>query len=680
MQFFFIYLQKKYFMQNSSVKEQIENLRNFLNQANYDYYVLSSPKVSDFEFDTKMKELQKLENEYPEFWDENSPSQRVGSDLENDFVQVLHKYPMLSLGNTYNEGELREFDQRIKRLYQGDYVYDCELKFDGTSISLTYIDGKLQRAVTRGDGKKGDDVTANVRTIKTIPLVLKEGDFPKDFEIRGEIIMPKKSFEKLNQERLENGEMLLANPRNAASGTLKTRSSKIVSQRGLDCYLYYFLCEKFPSDSHYQNMQKVKDWGFKTSEHVKIAKNIDQVIDFINYWDKERANLPYDIDGIVIKIDSMSLREDLGYTAKTPRWAISYKFKAEEAASKLLKIDYQVGRTGIVTPVANLEPVHLAGTIVKRATLHNAEIIDALDLHEGDTVFLEKGGEIIPKITRVDLSKRIPGAKKIQYINNCPVCGAALVKNDNEVGLYCPDYKNCEMQVKGKISHFISRKAMNINCGDATIDVLFEKNLVKNVADLYSLKVEDLQNIERFGQKSAQNLISSIQESKNQPFNKVLYALGIRHTGEIASNILASHFVSLQKLQDASKDEIAKVDEIGMTIANSIFAYLHDEQNLQMIERLKNYGLNFELKEQNSQTKSEKLNGLNIIVTGSFASSSRRSELEEMVKQNGGKLQSGVNAKTSFIVCGENPGPSKIEKAQKLNIKIISESEFLSLI
>ncbi len=667
-------------MQNSNVKEQIENLRNFLNQANYDYYVLSSPKVSDFEFDSKMKELQKLETDYPEFWDENSPSQRVGSDLEKDFVQVLHKYPMLSLGNTYNEGELREFDQRIKRLYQGDYVYDCELKFDGTSISLTYVDGKLQRAVTRGDGKKGDDVTANVRTIKTIPLVLKEGDFPKDFEIRGEIIMPKKSFEKLNQERLENGEMLLANPRNAASGTLKTRSSKIVSQRGLDCYLYYFLCEKFPSDSHFQNMQKVKEWGFKTSEHVKIAKNIDQVIDFINYWDKERANLPYDIDGIVIKIDSMSLREDLGYTAKTPRWAISYKFKAEEAASKLLKIDYQVGRTGIVTPVANLEPVHLAGTIVKRATLHNAEIIDALDLHEGDTVFLEKGGEIIPKITRVDISKRIPGAKKIQYISNCPVCGAALVKNDNEVGLYCPDYKNCEMQVKGKISHFVSRKAMNINCGDATIDVLFEKNLVKNVADLYSLKVEDVQNIERFGQKSAQNLISSIGESKNQPFNKVLYSLGIRHTGEIASNILASHFVSLDNLQKASMEEIANVDEIGMTIANSVFNYLHDEKNLQMILRLKNYGLNFELKEENLDSKSDKLAGLNIIVTGSFASPSRRSELENLVKQNGGKLQSGVNAKTSFMVCGDNPGPSKIEKAQKLNIKIISESEFLSLL
>lgn len=671
-------------MDKKTIEKKISDLRDFLNRCNYEYYVLNSPKISDYEYDMKLKELEKLEAENPEFFDSASPTQRVGSDENQEFKQVKHKYSMLSLANTYNEGEIRDFDARIRKLLPSDeeFEYVCELKFDGTSISLTYENGRLVRALTRGDGQKGDDVTSNVKTIKSVPLKLYSEGYPKEFEIRGEILMPHSSFEKLNQERTEIGEPLLANCRNAAAGALKTQNSSIAAKRGLDCYLYYLLMDNLPSDSHFENMKIARSWGFKVSENTVKAKNIEEIISFINYWDKERYNLPYDIDGIVIKVDKISLREKLGFTAKTPRWAIAYKFKAEEAAVKLLSIDYQVGRTGIITPVANLEPAHLAGTIVKRATLHNEDIIRSLDLHENDTVYIEKGGEIIPKITRVDLTKRVEGSKPIEYITKCPVCGTLLVRNPGEAGHYCPNYMGCRPQITGKIIHFVTRKAMNINCGEATIEMLFNVGLIKNYADIYELKVSDLESLERFGRKSAENFVKSVNDSKSVPFERVLYALGIRYVGEGAAKTLAKTFKNINNLINASKEELSMAQDIGEIIAESVFSWFRNDDNILILNRLRFVGLQFEIAESEAenQIKSDKLSGKSLIVTGSFSSPKRREELEEMVTLNGGKLQSSVNAKTDFVVAGEKPGASKIKKAEQLGTKIISEEEFLEML
>lgn len=667
----------------TQIEHQIRQLRDFLDDCNYKYYVLAQPDVSDYEYDMKMRELQDLEAQYPDFDDPDSPTHRVGSDVNVEFQQVEHKYPMLSLANTYSEGELRDFDARIRKLLpEGEeFQYSCELKFDGTSISLTYHDGRLVRALTRGDGQKGDDVTNNVRTIKSIPLKLSGGGYPEDFEIRGEILMPHESFQRLNAERLEIGEQPLANCRNAAAGALKTQNSAAVAKRGLDCYLYYLLMDTLPTDSHTENLAMAKSWGFKVSDNTKLAKNIDEVWDFINYWDKEREHLPYDIDGIVLKVDSMTQRERLGFTAKTPRWAIAYKFKAEEAAAKLLSIDYQVGRTGIVTPVANLTPVHLAGTVVKRATLNNADFIQNLGLHEGDTVYIEKGGEIIPKITRVDETLREPDATPIKYIENCPVCGAALVRNDGEAGYYCPNYANCPPQIMGKVIHFVTRKAMDINCGEATIEQLYNAHLVNDIADLYSLKVSDIEGLERQGRKSAENLIASLEKSKQVTFDRVLYALGIRYVGEGSARILARKFKDIDTLQAATLEQLAEVKDVGIGIATSVFDWLHNDNNIRLLQRLKEAGLQMALDlADDDAPKSDKLAGKNIIVTGSFATPQRRSELEKMVDDHGGKLQSGVNAKTSFIVAGAKPGASKVQKAEKLGIKIISEEDFLAML
>lgn len=667
----------------TQIEHQMRQLREFLNDCNYKYYVLAQPDISDYEYDVKMRELQDMEAQYPEFDDPDSPSHRVGDDRNQEFQQVEHRYPMLSLANTYSESELRDFDARIRRLLpEGEkYTYSCELKFDGTSISLTYRAGRLVRALTRGDGTKGDDVTNNVRTIKSVPLTLSGGGYPDDFEIRGEILMPHDSFRRLNAERLEIGEPPLANCRNAAAGALKTQNSAAVAKRGLDCYLYYLLMDTLPTDSHTENMEMAKAWGFKVSSNTKLAKNIDEVWDFINYWDKERENLPYDIDGIVLKIDSIEQRERLGYTAKTPRWAIAYKFKAEEAAAKLISIDYQVGRTGIVTPVANLTPVHLAGTVVKRATLNNADFIRNLGLHEGDTVYIEKGGEIIPKITRVDEKMRASDATPIKYIENCPVCGAKLVRNEGEAGYYCPNYANCQPQITGKIIHFVTRKAMDINCGEATIEQLYNAKKISDIADLYSLHTADIEPLERQGKKSAENLVQSIQKSRQVPFDRVLYALGIRLVGEGSARILARKFRDIDTLQAATLEQLAEANDIGMGIAASVFDWLHNEANIRLIQRLKEAGLQMALEPSDGGAPAgDRLVGQNIIVTGSFATPQRRTELEKMVEDNGGKLQSGVNAKTNFVVAGEKPGASKVQKAEKLGIKIITEADFLAML
>lgn len=667
-------------MTKQEIQNKISSLREFINRCNYNYYVLSASDVSDYEFDQKLRELQDLETANPEFDDPDSPTHRVGSDQNQEFQQVAHKYPMLSLANTYSEGELRDFDARIRKLIPGvSFKYSCELKFDGTSISLTYRHGRLVQALTRGDGKKGDDVTNNVRTIKSVPLKLSGSDFPDEFEIRGEILMPHNSFNRLNAERLEIGEPPLANCRNAASGTLKTQNSATVAKRGLDCYLYYLLMDQLPTNSHITNMNIARGWGFKVSENMAEASSIDEVWKFIEYWDKERGKLPYDIDGIVIKVDSMDLRDQLGFTAKTPRWAIAYKFKAEEAAAEILSIDYQVGRTGVITPVANLSPVHLAGTTVKRATLNNADFIMNLGLHEGDTVFIEKGGEIIPKITRVDQKSRKPGAAPIKYITHCPVCGARLVRNPGEAGHYCPNYTACPPQITGKIIHFTTRKAMDINCGEATIEQLYNAGLVSNIADLYSLSIAQVEKLDRFARKSAENFIASLQKSKQVPFDRVLYALGIRYVGEGAARILARKFGNIDAIMQASIEEISSADEIGEVIARSVHDFVRKDSNIQIIERLRAAGLCFALaaNEHNSPV-SAKLEGMSIIVTGSFATPKRREELEKMVEQNGGKLQSSVNNKTTFVVAGEKPGASKVQKAEKLGIPIISEADFLA--
>lgn len=663
-----------------NIKERIEELRAELHRHNYNYYVLNAPEISDKQFDDMMRELQDLEKEHPEYQDENSPTMRVGSDINKNFTQVAHKYPMLSLGNTYSESEVAEFYERVKKALNEDFEICCELKYDGTSISLTYEDGKLIRAVTRGDGEKGDDVTDNVKTIRCIPLVL-HGNYPPSFEIRGEILMPWVVFEELNREKEAREEPLFANPRNAASGTLKLQNSAIVASRKLDSYLYYLLGENLPCDGHYENLQTAAQWGFKISEHMKKAHTLQEVMDYINYWDTERKNLPVATDGIVLKVNSLRQQKNLGYTAKSPRWAIAYKFQAERALTRLNKVTYQVGRTGAITPVANLDPVQLSGTIVKRASLHNADIIEGLDLHIGDMVYVEKGGEIIPKITGVDKEARtMLIGEKVKFITRCPECGSQLIRYEGEAAHYCPNETACPPQIKGKIEHFISRRAMNIDgLGPETVDMFYRKGLIANAADLYTLTADDIKDLERMGEKSADNIIKGIASSKEVPFERVLFALGIRFVGETVAKKIAKSFANIEELEQADMATLTNIDEIGEKIAQSIVSYFANASNRQLVERLKDAGLQFSRSEEDLSGYTDKLSGQSIVISGIFQHHSR-DEYKALIEKNGGKNSGSISSKTSFILAGDNMGPAKLEKAQKLGIKIMNEDEFLELI
>ena len=662
------------------IKEKIEELRAELHRHNYNYYVLNTPEISDKEFDDKMRELQDLELAHPEYKDENSPTMRVGSDINKNFTQVAHKYPMLSLANTYSESEVTDFYERVRKALNEDFEICCELKYDGTSISLTYEDGKLVRAVTRGDGEKGDDVTDNVKTIRTIPLVL-HGNYPKSFEIRGEILMPWVVFEELNREKEAREEPLFANPRNAASGTLKLQNSAIVASRKLDAYLYYLLGEELPCDGHYENLQAAASWGFKTSEHTRKAHSLEEVFEYINYWDTERKNLPVATDGIVLKVNSLRQQKNLGFTAKSPRWAIAYKFQAERALTRLNRVTYQVGRTGAVTPVANLDPVQLSGTIVKRASLHNADIIEGLDLHIGDMVYVEKGGEIIPKITGVDKDARsMLIGEKVKFITHCPECGSKLIRFEGEAAHYCPNETACPPQIKGKIEHFISRKAMNIDgLGPETVDMFYRLGLIKDTADLYQLKTDDIKNLERMGEKSAENIVNGIAASKEVPFERVLFALGIRFVGETVAKKIAKSFTDIEELENADLEKLKNIDEIGEKIAQSIITYFSNPANRELVERLKSNGLQLHRTEEDLSGYTDKLAGQSIVISGVFTHHSR-DEYKEMIEKNGGKNVGSISSKTSFILAGENMGPAKLEKAQKLGVKIMSEDEFLALL
>ena len=660
--------------------ERIYQLREELHAHNYNYYVLNAPVISDIEFDRMMRELQDLETKHPETYDENSPTMRVGSDINKDFVQVEHKYPMLSLGNTYSEEEVTDFYERVRKSLNEDFEICCEMKFDGTSISLTYENGKLVRAVTRGDGVKGDDVTNNVKTIRTIPLILKGDNYPKEFEIRGEILMPWEVFEKLNKEREAREEPLFANPRNAASGTLKQQNSSVVASRKLDAYLYYLLGDNLPCDGHYENLQEARKWGFKISDTMRKVKTLQEVFDFINYWDTERNNLPVATDGIVLKVNSIRQQKNLGYTAKSPRWAIAYKFQAERALTKLQKVTYQVGRTGAITPVANLEPVQLSGTIVKRASLHNADIIESLDLHEGDMVYVEKGGEIIPKITGVDIASRTPGSEPVRFITHCPECGEPLTRFDDEAAHYCTNEDSCPPQIKGKIEHFISRKAMNIEgLGPETVDLFYQEGMIGNAADLYNLREQDIARLERFGEKSAQNIMAGLEASRQVGFERILFALGIRFVGETVAKKLARSIKNIDALMTATKEELMAIDEIGEKIAESIMHFFSSGKNRELVARLKAAGLKMEMDAQETAVLSNILEGQSIVISGVFAVHSR-DEYKDIIEKHGGKNVGSISKKTSFILAGENMGPSKLEKAQKLGIKIMNENEFLSLI
>lgn len=663
-----------------TVKEKIDQLRADLHRHNYNYYVLNAPEISDKEFDNRMRELQELEKEHPEYQDDNSPTMRVGSDLNKNFTQVAHKYPMLSLGNTYSESEVTDFYDRVKKALNEDFEICCELKYDGTSISLTYENGKLVRAVTRGDGEKGDDVTDNVKTIRTIPLVL-HGSYPESFEIRGEILMPWEVFEELNREKEAREEPLFANPRNAASGTLKLQNSAIVASRKLDAYLYYLLGEELSCDGHYENLQAAAGWGFKTSEHMKKAHSLEEVFEYIRYWDTERKNLPVATDGIVLKVNSMRQQKNLGFTAKSPRWAIAYKFQAERALTRLNKVTYQVGRTGAVTPVANLDPVQLSGTIVKRASLHNADIIEGLDLYIGDMVYVEKGGEIIPKITGVDKDARsMLIGEKVKFITHCPECGSKLIRYEGEAAHYCPNETSCPPQIKGKIEHFIGRKAMNIDgLGPETVDMFYRLGLIKNTADLYQLTADDIKNLDRMGEKSAENIIKGIEASKEVPFERVLFALGIRFVGETVAKKIAKSFNDIDELENANLEKLINIDEIGEKIAQSILTYFANPLNRELIERLKSTGLQLYRREEDLSGYTDKLAGQSIVISGVFTHHSR-DEYKELIEKNGGKNVGSISAKTSFILAGENMGPAKLEKAHKLGIKLMSEDEFLTLI
>lgn len=661
-------------------KERILELRKELHEHNHRYYVLNSPVISDFEFDALLRELQELEAANPDMFDPSSPTMRVGSDITKEFKQVAHKYPMLSLGNTYSKSEVSDFYDRVKRSLNEEFEICCELKFDGTSISLTYVDGKLIRAVTRGDGEKGDDVTANVKTIRSVPLVLSADDYPAEFEIRGEVLMPWGVFERLNEERAACGEQLLANPRNAASGTLKLQDSSVVAKRGLDAFLYFMLGEQLPTDGHYENLQRAAEWGFKISSYTRKCRTLDEVYDFIDTMDVERKNLPFATDGVVLKVNSLRQQKNLGYTAKSPRWAIAYKFQAERALTRLNEVSYQVGRTGVVTPVANLDPVQLSGTVVKRASLHNADIIDKFDLHIGDMVYVEKGGEIIPKITGVDTDARFMLGEKVNFIAKCPECGTLLVRNEGEAAHYCPNETACPPQIKGKIEHFVTRDAMNIDSiGPETIEMLYNYGMVKNVADLYALYPEDLMFLPRMGMKSAENIVAGIRSSLQVPFERVLFALGIRFVGATVAKRLARAFKNIDNLMNASFEELIAVDEIGERIATAVISFFANENNRTLVGCLKEYGLCFEVSEEESQLHSDILQGQSIVISGVFAHHSR-DEYKNIIEKNGGKNVGSISKSTSFILAGENMGPSKLEKAQKLGIRIMNEDDFLSML
>ncbi|UKI46909.1 MAG: NAD-dependent DNA ligase LigA [Phocaeicola vulgatus] len=663
-----------------AIKEEIEALRAELNQHNYNYYVLSAPTISDREFDEKMKHLQDLEMAYPQYADPDSPTQRVGSDLSKEFQQVVHKYPMLSLGNTYSESDVRDFYERVARSLNEPFEIVAELKFDGTSISVTYEHGRLARAVTRGDGTKGDDVTANVKTIRSVPLRLLGDNYPDELEVRGEILLPWAEFDRLNAEREEQEEPLFANPRNAASGTIKQQNPAVVAARKLDAYFYYVLGENLPSDTHWGNLEQARRWGFKISKAMKLCHSMDEIIDFINYWDTERKNLPVATDGIVLKVNSLTQQRNLGFTAKNPRWAIAYKFQAEQAETRLNSVSFQVGRTGAITPVANLEPVLLAGTVVKRASLHNADIIKGLDLHIGDQVYVEKGGEIIPKIVGVNKEARsFMIGDEVRFVNRCPVCGTLLVRIEGEAAYYCPNDMGCPPQIKGRIEHFVTRRAMNINMGPETVEDLYEAGLVTNVADLYELKMADLMHLERWAEKSARNLMESLRNSKNVSFERVLYALGIRYVGETVARRLAKAFRSMERLEKATAEELLAVDDIGERIAESVIDYFSNERNREVVDRLKSHGLQMELPEEDTNGGNDKLKGLTIVISGTFAKHSR-DEYKVMIERNGGKNSGSVSGKTDFILAGDNMGPAKLEKAAKLGVKIINEEEFLKMI
>lgn len=660
--------------------KRIEQLRRELHEHNHRYYVENQPTISDMEFDALMHELQRLETAHPEMADPNSPTQRVGSDLGGEFRQVAHRYPMLSLSNTYNKQEVAEWYDSVKRGLGGeDFEVSCEMKYDGLSISLTYENGQLVRAVTRGDGVRGDDVTANVRTIRSIPLVLTGDEYPSEFEIRGEILMPWKVFERLNAEREKAEEPLFANPRNAASGTLKSQNSALVASRQLDAYLYYLLGEQLPSDGHYENLQKARKWGFKVSEGMRKVKSLEEIYNFIDYWDIERKNLPVATDGIVLKVNSQHQQRNLGFTAKSPRWAIAYKFKAERERTRLLEVSFQVGRTGAVTPVANMEPVQLAGTVVKRATLNNEDFIRSFDLHLGDYVFVEKGGEIIPKIVGVDTDNRDPDAIPVTFAENCPECGTPLVRYEGEAIHYCPNDTGCPPQIRGRIEHFISRKAMNIeSLGPETIDDYYRHGLVKNVADLYDIDVQQI-NGDGSREKSARKIVDGIEASKQVPFERVVFALGIRLVGETTAKLLARHFQNIDKLMAATLDELTHIDGIGEVVAKSVITYFHTQNNVEIVERLRKYGLQMSLSQEQLDSHTELLKGMTIVISGVFQKHSR-DEYKAMIEQNGGKNTGSISAKTSFILAGENMGPSKLKKAEKLGVNIINEDQFLEMI
>jgi DNA ligase (NAD+) len=665
-------------MKLEQARKRIDELRNLLHQHNYNYYVKSEPSISDFEYDLLIKELQTLESKYPEFDDENSPSRRVGSDLNREFETHEHRHPMLSLGNTYNKEELAEFDQRVRKVIGEEVSYFCELKYDGVAVALTYRNGELYRALTRGDGARGDDVSHNIRTIRSIPLKLSGGAIPSEFEIRGEVILPKEGFKKMNLKREEMNEVPFANPRNAASGTLKMQNSSLVAKRPLDCLFYYIPGEQLLFQTQSESLEKARNWGFKVPEYNRLTSSLDKVFEFIDRWESNRDQLPFDIDGIVIKVDSIPLQQQLGFTAKTPRWAISYKFRAEQALSRLISIDFQVGRTGAVTPVANLEPVQLAGTTVKRASLHNADQISMLDIRTGDHVYVEKGGEIIPKIIGVDKGRRERVSEPFSFLTACPECGTPLVREEDEAAHYCPNDTGCPPQIKGRIEHFISRKAMDINAAEATIDLLFRKGMVKDVADLFSLETESVRNLERFGEKSANNLIVSIELSRKVPFPRVLYALGIRYVGETVARKLAEAFLSMESLMKADQEALEQVDEIGIRIAQSLRLYFQDERNIRLINRLMSAGLQFDMKAP-AEIVSSLLAGLSFVISGVFEHHSRE-ELKALIEQHGGKINGSISSQTKYILAGENMGPSKYEKAQKLGIPIISEEEFMEML
>lgn len=664
------------------IKDKMDVLVKELNQHSYNYYVLAMPTIADYEFDKKLEELSQLEKEHPEFADPNSPTLKVGGEITKTFTTVKHRWPMLSLGNTYNEQDLRDFDERVRKTLGESFEYVCELKFDGLSISLTYEDTKLVRAVTRGDGAKGDDVTTNVKTINNIPHKLKNEEVPPLFEIRGEIFMHRAAFERLNKEREELGEIQYANPRNFAAGTVKMQDSKEVARRPLDCFLYSLNTDKNYFRTHWESLQTLKSWGFNVSSHSKLVSNIDEVLLFIKHWETERFKLSYDIDGIVIKVNSYAQQQELGFTAKSPRWAISFKFKAEEVETILEKVTYQVGRTGAVTPVANLKPVQLAGTTVKRATLHNANEIERLDLHEGDSVFVEKGGEIIPKIINVNLDKRKAGALKIIYPSFCPECQSALIRKEGEVAFYCPNDEACPPQIVGKIQHFIGRKAMNIDgLGDETIETFYQKGLVKHISDLYTLheKAEQLKTLDRFGERSIENMLKGIEQSKQMPFEKVLFGLGIRYVGETVAKKLAFGAKDIDKLSTASLEELTAIDEIGQRIAESIIEYFGNPEHLHQIGLLKAYGLQFEAIENEIALQSDKLTGKTFVISGVFENYSRE-ELKDLIESNGGKILSGISAKLNYLLAGDNMGPSKLDKAKKLNVPLISEGDLLEML